>query len=76
MTTVGMEVARKRLPELLSRAHRDGAVTIVIKCGLPYAAIDPVPHVVRGARSLTALRGSARGCYGVAARYVDRLRDE
>ena len=77
MTTAGVEEARKRLPELLSRANRDGAVTIVTKRGVPYAAIVPVSHVVRGGvRSLTALRGSARGCYGEAARYVDRIRDE
>ena len=73
MTTAGVEEARKRLPELLSRANRDGAVTIVTKRGVPYAAIVPVSHVVRG---LTALRGSARGRYGDAARYVDRMRDE
>ena len=76
MTTAGVEEARKRLPELLSRANRDGAVTIVTKRGVPYAAIVPVSNVVRGVRSLTALRGSARGCYGEAARYVDRMRDE
>jgi len=76
MTTAGMEEARKRLPELLSRANRDGAVTIVTKRGVPYAAIVPVSHVVRCARGLTALRGSARGCYGETARYVDRMRNE
>ena len=76
MTTAGVEEARKRLPELLTRANRDGAVTIVTKRGVPYAAIVPVSHVVRGVRGLTALRGSARGCYGEAARYVDRMRDE
>ena len=46
------------------------------KRGVPYAAIVPVSHVVRGVHGLTALRGSARGCYGEAARYVDRMRDE
>ena len=77
MTTAGVEEARKRLPELLSRANRDGAGDdVVTKRGVPYAAIVPVSHVVRGVRSLTALRGSARGCYGEAARYVDRIRDE
>jgi len=76
MTTTGVEEARKRLPELLSRANRDGAVTIVTKRGVPYAAIVPVSHVVRSARGLTTLRGSARGCYGEVARYVNRMRDE
>jgi len=74
--TAGVEEARKTLPEILSRAHHDGTVTIVTKRGVPYAAIVPVSHVVRGARKLTALRGSACGCYGEAAEYVDRMRDE
>ena len=76
MKTAGVEEARKTLPELLSCAHRDGTVTIVTKRGVPYAAIVPVSQVVRGASSLTALRGSARGCYGDAAEYIARMRDE
>ena len=76
MKTAGVEETRKTLPELLSRAHRDGTVTIVTKRGVPYAAIVPVSLVVRGASSLTALRGSARGCYGDAAEYIARMRDE
>ena len=76
MKTAGVEEARQTLPEILSRAHHDGTVTIVTKRGVPYAAIVPVSHVVRGVRKLTALRGSARGCYGEAAEYVDRMRDE
>ena len=76
MKTAGVEEARKTLPELVSRAHRDGTVTIVTKRGVPYAAIVPVSQVVRGASSLTALRGSARGCYGDAVEYIARMRDE
>ena len=64
MTTRGVEEARGRLPELPSRANRDGAVTVV------------TDHCVREARGLSALRGSGRGCYGEAAEYVDRIRDE
>lgn len=76
METAGAEEARKRLPEILNRAHRDGTVTIVTRHGVPYAAIVPVSKVVREAPRLTTLRGSARGCYGDAAQYVGRLRDE
>ena len=76
MKTAGVEEARKRLPEILSRAHRDGTVTIVTKRGVPYAAIVPVSQVARDSTGLTVLRGSARGCYGDAAEYVARTRDE
>ena len=76
METTGAEEARKRLPQILARAHRDGTVTIVTRHGVPYAAIVPVSQVVREAPTLLSLRGSARGCYGDVARYVDRLRDE
>ena len=76
MKTAGVEEARKRLPEILSRAHRDGTVTIVTKRGVPYAAIVPVSQVAREAPKLTSLRGSARGYYGEATEYVARMRDE
>lgn len=76
METTGAEEARKRLPQILARAHRDGTVTIVTRHGVPYAAIVPVSQVAREAPTLTSLRGSARGCYGDVARYIDRLRDE
>ena len=72
----GVEEARKTLPEILSRAHHDGTVTIVTKRGVPYAAIVPVSQTMRGAPKLTALRGSARGCYGEAGEYVARMREE
>ena len=38
MLEIGAEAARKRLPELLDRAHA-GEQTIVKKHGIPYAAI-------------------------------------
>ena len=76
MKTAGVEEARKTLPEILSRAHHDGTVTIVTRRGVPYAAIVPVRQALREAPGLTALRGSARGCYGDAAEYVGRMRDE
>ena len=76
METTGAEEARKRLPEILARAHRGGTVTIVTRHGVPYAAIVPVSQVAREAPRLTALRGSGHGCYGEVAEYVARLRDE
>ena len=76
METIGAEEARKRLPQILARAHLDGTVTIVTRHGVPFAAIVPVSQVAREAPKLTSLRGSARGCYGDVARYIDRLRDE
>ena len=76
METAGVAEARKRLPEILNQAHRDGTVTIVTRRDVPYAAIVPISQVVREAPRLTSLRGSARGCYGDAAQYVDRLRDD
>jgi len=75
MKMAGVEEARKRLPEILNRAYHDGTVTIVTKHGVPYAAIVSVSQVVRKVPTLTALRGSARGCYGETAPYVARLRD-
>ena len=65
-----------RLQETLARPHRDGTVTIMTRNGEPYAATVPLSRIVREAPRLTTLRGSARGCYGNAAWYIDRLRDE
>ncbi|MCY4450618.1 MAG: type II toxin-antitoxin system Phd/YefM family antitoxin [Immundisolibacterales bacterium] len=76
MESIGAEEARKRLPEILARSHRNGTVTIVTRHGVPYAAIVPVSQVAREAPELTGLRGSGRGCYGEVAAYVERLRDE
>ena len=75
MNQAGAEEARKSLPELIDRAQRDGTVTIVTKRGVPCAAIVPLSHLERGrAPKLTALRGSAAGCYGDVAEYIDESR--
>ena len=61
-----------RLQETVAHPHRGGAATIIASGD----AIVPVSHLARLAPRLTALRGAACGCYGNAARYVNRLRDE
>ena len=75
MKQEGAEEARKRFPELLDRAQRDGIVTIVTKRGVPCAAIVPLSHLKRAETpKLQALRGSAGGCYGDVAEYIDESR--
>jgi len=75
MRQAGAEEARRKLPELIERAQRDGTVTIVTRRGVPCAAIVPLSHLDRGrAPKLTALRGSAAGCYGDVAEYIDETR--
>ena len=75
MNQTGAEEARRKLPELIDRAQRDGTVTIVTKRGVPCAAIVPLSHLKRGrARKLTSLRGSAAGCYGNVPEYIDKTR--
>ena len=69
----GVEETRAGLPEILGAANREGAVTIVTKRGEPCAAFVPVSLALPDAPKL---RGSARGCYGDAARFVGELRDE
>ncbi len=74
----GSEEARKRLPELLDRAHR-GKATIITKRGVPYAAIMPVTALARhlSGIGIRALRGSGKKLWGRnAAAWVDRVRDE
>ena len=72
----GVEETRTRLPEILRAARHEGAVTIVTKRGEPYAAVVPVSLALRDVPKLSELRGSARGRYGDAARFVGELRDE
>lgn len=74
--TAGVEEARNRLPEILRAASSEGAITIVTKRGKPYAAVVPVSHALRQAPKLSELRGSAKGCFGDAGRFVSQLRDE
>jgi prevent-host-death family protein len=79
MTNLGIEVARRRLPELLAAAHQ-GAITVITKHGRPYAALVPVSMtgVKRGLpTSLMALKGGAAGLWGKnPARTIAELRDE
>jgi prevent-host-death family protein len=80
MAKLGIEVARRRLPELVAAAHR-GAVTVITRHGQPYAALVPV-RMASGASpgrpaALMALKGRAAGLWGKApARTIARLRDE
>ena len=72
----GVDEARRRLPEILKAAHQRGTVTIVTNRGVPYAAVVPLPQAVQQTARLTELRGSAKGCYGDAPTFVERLRNE
>ena len=75
MNHAGAEEARNRLPELIDRAQRDGTVTIVTRRGVPCAAIVPLSHIESAdTPRLSALRGTAAGCYGDMAEYIDETR--
>ena len=74
--TAGVDEARRRLPEIIKAAYQNGAVTIVTNRGVPYAAVVPVSQAVQQTAKLTDLRGSAKGCYGDAAAFVEALRSE
>ena len=74
--TAGVNEARTKLPDILRAANREGTVTIVTKRGKPYAAVVPVWQALREAPKLSALRGSAKGCYGDAGAFVRAMRDE
>ena len=73
--SAGVEETRTRLASLLEAANQ-GAVTVVTKRGVPYAAIVPVSKALADGPKLSALRGSAKGCYGNVREFVDQLRDE
>lgn len=79
MTTLGIEITRRRLPELVTAAHK-GVTTVITKHGQPYAALVPASMVSakRGLpTSLMALKGSAAGLWGKEpSRTVTDLRDE
>lgn len=74
----GTERAVCTVPEHQSEHETQWAEigSIEAKRNAPYAAIVPVSRAVRNAPGLTELRGSAHGCYGDAARYTGRIRDE
>lgn len=68
--------ARAKLAAILRAANQERTVTVVTKRGVPYAAVVPVSKAVVQGPKLRDLRGSARGCFGEAAEFVDSLRNE
>jgi prevent-host-death family protein len=78
MLEIGAEAARKRLPELLDRAHA-GEVSIIKKRGVPFAALVPIhrqPSVTAG-EGLLALKGTGVGLWGQdVVNTIDELRGE
>lgn len=74
--TAGVKDVRANLAAILRAANRDGTVTVVTRRGVPYAAVVPVSKGIPQGPMFGALRGTARGCYGDAAKFVERLRDE
>ena len=76
MRTADVEEVGVKLPDILRAAHREGVVTVVTRKGVPYAAVAPVSVVLSDVPKLGDLRGSARGCFGEAAEFVDSLRNE
>ena len=76
MYEIDAEEARKKLPELLDWARNEGLVTIVRKRGVPYAAIVPLSHLKQdNVKCLTSLRGSGKGLYGDAGKFIESERD-
>lgn len=79
MATLGIEITRRRLPELVTAAHQ-GVTTVITKHGQPYAALVPASMANAERRlptSLMAMKGCASGLWGkVPARTVADLRDE
>ena len=61
---LGAEQARRRLPELLDRAHR-GETTIITMHGKPYAALVPLNALpTRGPQvNIASFRGSGKHCW-------------
>ena len=49
---------------------------LALKRGKLYAAVVPVWQALREAPNLSTLRGSANGCFGDAASFVNALRNE
>ena len=72
----GVEEARRRLPELLERAHRGEAV-LITKHGRRYAALVEPGAVATRPGSFSRLRGTGRGLWGRdSTAHVERLRKE
>ena len=74
--TAGVKEVRANLAAILRAANRYGTVTVVTRRGTPYAAVVPVSKAVPQGPKFGALRGSARGCFGDAAKFIERLRNE
>ena len=74
--TYGVEEARRRLPELLERAHQ-GERVVITRHGKRYAALVE-PDVAAGRTGgFARLRGSGKGLWGrEPAAHVERLREE
>ena len=75
---MGAEEARKLFPRVVERASQ-GKTTVITKHGRPYAAVVPVAQARarrRVGETFLALRGSAKGVYGDAGKYIALLRDE
>ncbi len=79
MAQLGIEVTRRRLPELAAAANR-GVTTVITKHGQPYAALGPIAATKTNSRlpmALMALKGCAAGLWGKnPAGHVHALRDE
>ena len=77
MLEVGAETARRKLPELLNKAHA-GEQTIIKKHGVPYAALVALDQrVVAASEGLLALRATGKGLWGEnVGTTIDRYRDE
>lgn len=77
MLEIGAEAARKRLPELLDRAHK-GEQTIIKKRGIPYAAIVALDQrIVAKKEGLLSLKSTGIGLWGQDSnKTIDQYRNE
>lgn len=76
MKQIGSEQARRRLPELLEKAHR-GEPTLITKREKPYAALVPVSEVRKHGLEFLALRGTGKDVWTLEpTEEIRRLRDE
>jgi len=73
----GVEEARRRLPELLERAHR-GERVVITRHGRPYATLGEVAPAIARRPAFSELRGSGRGLWrgSDAGNTIERLREE
>ncbi len=65
MLEIGVEAARKRLPELLDLAHA-GKTTVIQKRGVPYAALIPLDQRIELSRGggVLNLKGTGANFWG------------